>query len=276
MLPGRQPTAERRAGQAYFMKFFRHTAIARVAAIVAALVLAACSSPGRQAQTLPEVETGPVVKKNITIALLGATGMVGGFVLEHALAEGYDIKALARTPKKLEAYQDRISIVQGDARDRLALDALLQGSDLVISALGPVKADGEAAKMISTEATGHIIELMPLHSIQRYILVSGAAVTLPGDDRNMTGWLMQKMVAMTLRDTLHDKQAEYRLLAESDIEWTLVRCPLIDDLPYEEEPLASLASPSSFKLRAGELAHFLLDQITATQYIRQGPFLESR
>ena len=66
------------------MKIFGQKAIARVAVLVATLVLAACSSPGRQAQTLPEVETGPVAKKNITIALLGATGMVGSFVLEQA------------------------------------------------------------------------------------------------------------------------------------------------------------------------------------------------
>ena len=213
---------------------------------------------------------------NITIALLGATGMVGGFVLQQALAEGYEIRALARTPVKLDALKHRITIVQGDARDPAAIEALLHGSDVVISALGPVKADGAAAKMISTTATGHITRLMPEHDIQRYIVVSGAAVVMPDDDRNLTGWLMQKMASLALSDALEDKQAEYRLLADSPVQWTLVRCPLIEAEPFQSKPRASLETPTSFHLRAGELAYFLIEQINSEEFLRKGPFLDSR
>jgi putative NADH-flavin reductase len=239
-------------------------------------MLSACVSPDRQPASLPDVDSSVVPRKNITIAMLGATGMVGGYIVQEALAQGYDIRALARTPAKLHALKDQITIVEGNARDLSAIDVLLQGSNIVISALGPTKADGDASKTISTTATGHIIQLMPEHNIKRYILVSGAAVDIPGDGRNMTGWLIQKMTFLTLYDTLKDKQAEYQLLADSSIQWTLVRCPLIKDKPFKHQPKASLVTPSSFSLRAGELAHFMIEQINSEEFIKKGPFLESQ
>ena len=110
--------------------------------VLFAFVLSACVSHDRQTSPLPAVDGGAAPKKNVTIALLGATGLVGGFILDRALAQGYDIRALARTPQKLERYEGRITIVKGDALDTAAIEALLQGSHIVISALGPVKADG--------------------------------------------------------------------------------------------------------------------------------------
>lgn len=244
-----------------------------VAIVSCTVLLFACSATPVQKE--PAVAVGIAEKKELTIALLGATGMVGGFVLAEALAQGYDVRALARTPQKLKALKNQITIIPGDARDPVAIDALLSGSDVVVSALGPVKADGKAALMISTRASGNIIQSMVQHNIQRYIVVSGAAVSVPGDDRNITGWLVQKLAALTLHDTLRDKQAEYQLLADSSVQWTLVRCPFIDPQPFEQNATVSLATPSSFRLRAGELARFIVEQLDSEAFIGQAPFLSS-
>lgn len=244
-----------------------------VASIACTALLFACSATPVQKE--PAVAVSIAEKKEITIALLGATGMVGGFVLAEALDQGYDIRALARIPHKLNALKTRITIIQGDARDPVAIDTLLNGSDVVVSALGPVKADGEDARMISTTASGHILRSMQQHGLQRYIVVSGAAVRVPGDQRNFTGWLVKKTAALTLGDTLRDKQAEYKLLADSSVQWTLVRCPLIDPEPFEQDASTSLATPSSFHLRAGELARFIVEQISSDDFIQKAPFLNS-
>ena len=258
------------------MSFFDRVTDCRLAVVFLTILLSGCLSPDRQTIAAQAAEPAPPPSKNITIAVLGATGMVGGFVLQQALLEGYDIRALARTPDKLDALKDRITIIQGDARDPLAIEELLTGSDVIVSALGPVKADGAAAKMISSTATEHIIGLMPKYDIKRYLVVSGAAVAVPGDNRGLVGWLMQKMVSVGLRDTLQDKQQEYQLLADSDIEWTLVRCPIISAEPFSQPPIASLETPTSFRLRAGELAYFLIEQLHSKDFIRKSPFLQSR
>ncbi|HEY9118666.1 MAG TPA: NAD(P)H-binding protein, partial [Marinobacter sp.] len=168
--------------------------MAKLAVLITVVMLSGCISVEQPAAPPPGAVS--VTKKDVTVALLGATGTAGGFILD---------RALARTPQKLEAYKDRITIVEGDARDPVALNTLLQGSDVVVSALGPVKADGAGAQMLSTAVTGDIIRLLPRWHIDRYIVVSGAAVVMPGDDRNLTGWLMRQMVLLTLRDTLRDK-----------------------------------------------------------------------
>ncbi len=73
--------------------------------------------------------------------------MAGGHILREALIQGYDIRALARTPAKLDVVRDRIAIIQGDARDPVSIQELLTGSDVVLSALGPVRA-GELARFM--------------------------------------------------------------------------------------------------------------------------------
>jgi putative NADH-flavin reductase len=249
-----------------------HSVNTRLVVLICVLGLSACASQQQQPSTVP---AAPAAKKNISIALLGATGLAGGYILDQALAQGYNVKALARTPKKLERYKGRITIVEGDARDTAALATLLRGSAVVISALGPVKADGQGAKMINSTVTGELIQLMPEFDIQRYILVSGAAVVMPGDDRNITGWLMRQMVRLGLHSELVDKQAEYQILAESSIEWTLVRCPVIEAQPFVHSPSVSLATPTSFWLRAGELAHFVIEQINSGEFVSKGPFVNS-
>ena len=166
-------------------------------------------------------------------------------------------------------------LVKGDALDSAALAALLAGSNVVVSALGPVKADGEAAKMLNSSVTAELIHLMPKYGIERYIQVSGAAVVMPGDDRNFTGWLMRQLVRLALPSALEDKQAEYRLLAASAAQWTLVRCPVIEGQAFVQPPEVSLETPPSFTLRAGELASFVIEQVGSGEFVGKGPFLGS-
>ncbi|MEM9255307.1 MAG: NAD(P)H-binding protein [Pseudomonadota bacterium] len=242
--------------------------------VVLVLLLVSCAAPPRQPVPLPD--DSQVDKKGITIAMLGATGMAGGFIVREALAQGYDVRALARSPHKLDGLKDRVTVIQGNALDPDALSTLLEGSDVVVSALGPVRADGGAASMISTNVSELMVGLMPDYGIERYIVVSGAAVDIPGDDRSVTGWLVQKLAAIRFPQTLKDKQAEYELLAESSVGWTLVRCPIIDPEPFQQPPVASLGTIDAFSLRAGELAYFVLEQIESHEFVREGPFLESR
>ena len=245
------------------------------AVVVSALLMLACAS--RQPLPEPAAVVPPAKSaEHGTVALLGATGMVGGYLLDEALARGHAVRALARDPAKLDAYKHRITVIRGDARDPAVLEALLRGSDVVISALGPVKADGEAARFISADASANVLRAMQRTGVARYLVVSGAAVDMPGDERDLLGWWIRALARIGLRDTLRDKQAEYDLLASSPVEWTLVRCPLIDPLPFRDVPLSSLRTPPAFRLRAGELARFMIDAVEAGGFVREGPFLGSR
>ena len=251
-----------------------------LAALICACLMFGCASPGTEVsepvaeQSIPE--TSGVEGENRTVALLGGTGMVGGYLLRDALARGYDVRVLARTPAKLNEFADRITIVQGDARDPAAIAALLSGSDVVISALGPVKGDGKAARTINTTATRNVLQAMADTGVSRYLVVSGAAVVMPGDQRDLLGWWIRTLARIGLSDALKDKQAEYALLADSDAEWVLVRCPLIDPQAFRQPPMVSTLTPPAFRVRAGEVSRFIFEWVDSSQYVREGPFLGSR
>ena len=239
----------------------------------ASLMLACTAQPTREDQVYSTSQT--MASQNHTVALLGATGMVGGYLLEAALQRGYRVRALARNPAKLAPFSSLITIITGDARDPAVIRELVQGSDVVISALGPVKADGDASRFINTTVTRNVLEAMSSEEISLYIAVSGAAVVMPGDARNLLGWWVRKLAQIGLRSALQDKQAEYALLADSNVDWILVRCPLIDPKPLDSPPLVSLKTPPAFRLRAGALANFIMEQVQTQSFIRQGPFLGS-
>jgi putative NADH-flavin reductase len=254
----------------------RHPPVLKVLSIIFCIfLLCACTIQPPQ-QPCPTIAGQILATQPKTIALLGATGMVGDFLLREALTRGHKVNALARTPAKLQAFEHQITIIQGDARDPDTITALLKGADVVISALGPVKSDGDAAHFISTTVTSNIVHEMEQTGISDYLVVSGAGVVIPGDNRNLLGWWIRKLAQLSLRDTLADKQAEYDVLAASSVNWLLLRCPLIDPEPFQTAPTTSLRTPPAFRVRAGELARFMLDQIEAGDYRRQGPFIGSR
>ena len=187
-----------------------------VGAMALSVILMACAArPPLPAANLPQPPQP--ASNGQTIALLGATGMTGQYLLREALARGYAVRALARTPAKLDAFGARITIVQGDARDAATIEKLLRGSDVVISALGPVKADGDAAQFISTTATQNIVAALEGTKISQYMVVSGAGVVMPEDDRNVLGWWIRTLAQIGLHNTLRDKQAEYAVLASSSV-----------------------------------------------------------
>lgn len=71
-----------------------------------------------------------------TVALIGYTGKVGGWVLEMALERKHQVRALVRKAEKLDAYKDKIQIVQGGIDDEEKMRELVTGADVVISTLG--------------------------------------------------------------------------------------------------------------------------------------------
>ena len=60
----------------------------RLVLAVLVVTLCACASPGLQELPAAVPDGSGEPRKNVTIALLGATGLAGGFILEQALAQG--------------------------------------------------------------------------------------------------------------------------------------------------------------------------------------------
>lgn len=107
------------------------------------------------------------------LAVFGATGTLGTFLLEEALAENHQITALVRSPEKISAFADRVTIVAGDYFDGDARAKALDGADAVLSTIGPpmkrAPNNGEY-----TQAMRELIGQMQNAGIARIIAVGGA------------------------------------------------------------------------------------------------------
>ena len=211
------------------------------------------------------------------LAILGGSGLTGVALINEALYQGYSVRALVRDPTSLNISHRRLEIVEGNADDSEAIETLLKGCAAVISALGPTGRSKSAAKaMICSTATGHLIEKMGDIGITRYILVSAASLVMPADKRtNLFGLLTKYVGSLMLGDIIKDKKREYRLLAASDLNWTLVRCPSIKDGKFVSEVKVNRLTVPGGKVRNAELARFLVEQLISTEFEHEGVFVAS-
>jgi uncharacterized protein YbjT (DUF2867 family) len=91
------------------------------------------------------------------VAVIGATGYVGGRLVPALVAAGHDVRCLARTPERLDRVEWRgdVDVVQADVLDAPSLDAALDGIEAVyylVHAMGH-SGDFEQADRIGAENT---------------------------------------------------------------------------------------------------------------------------
>lgn len=70
-----------------------------------------------------------------TIALFGATGGTGKPFLAAALAAGYKVQAMVRTPSKVTA-TDGLTVIQGDFSNEQAIQKTIKGATFIVSLAG--------------------------------------------------------------------------------------------------------------------------------------------
>jgi uncharacterized protein len=98
----------------------------------------------------------------MTIAHIGATGKVGGKILEELLRRGHTVTAISRHPEKAPTITS-VTAAWGDVDDPDKLAALLKGHDAVISSAPFVP--GSSAKLV---------DAIRQSGVKRYIAVGGA------------------------------------------------------------------------------------------------------
>src|ERR1700722_10553381 len=69
------------------------------------------------------------------IVLFGAAGNMGRRIAREALGRGHQITAVVRDPKSFQPYDDRLTVVKGDATDAESVAAVSAGAGAVVDAL---------------------------------------------------------------------------------------------------------------------------------------------
>ena len=71
-----------------------------------------------------------------TIAIFGATGETGSQVVKYAIDQGYNVRAMARTPSKIKVEHSNLAVIQGDFENVDAMRAVVEGANYVIVCAG--------------------------------------------------------------------------------------------------------------------------------------------
>jgi nucleoside-diphosphate-sugar epimerase len=134
-----------------------------------------------------------------TVALTGGTGFVGKTLIRLALADGLQVRALARSPQEP---MPGVAWIRG-----AALRDLAKGSDAIIHAAGVVNAPDRAAFEAGNVAgTLAMIEACKAAGVERFIHVSSLAAREP--QLSDYGW---------------SKAKSESIVTASGLDWTIVR-----------------------------------------------------
>ncbi|MBA9073826.1 putative NADH-flavin reductase [Flavobacterium gossypii] len=211
------------------------------------------------------------MKHNIKIAVIGGTGKSGKYLVSTLLHQGIPFKLLVRNPAHFKTGNPLVEIIEGDVTNYNAVCQLLEGCEAVLSTLGLGIPPSEPT--LFSKATDTIIRAMKEKGAHRYIVTTGLNVNTPLDKKGekttfATDWMYQNFPVSTA-----NKQLEYEMLAASEIDWTLVRLPQIDQTEERSLINVSLEDCPGDKISATNLAHFLIDQLSDSTFIRKAPFI---
>lgn len=143
-----------------------------------------------------------------TLALTGATGFVGGHVLDQALASGYQVRALARRDQPA---RDGVTWIRGDLADHAALTNLCGGADAVLHIAGVVNApDAAGFEAGNVAGTANVVAAAKAAGVARFVHVSSLSAREP--DLSQYGGSKARAEAV---------------VAASGLDWTMVRPPAI-------------------------------------------------
>ena len=178
-----------------------------------------------------------------------------------------------RQPDRL-APTDRLTVVAGDARDGVSMSRAADGVDAVVVAMGPRSntRDEEAAL---EQGMRTVVATMRSLGIRRVVTLSGAGVSIPGDEKPAVDRLMSKLVGRFARHVLAAKQREYEVLAGSGLDWTALRPPLVTDGAAAGYRLDLRLTPGA-RVRRADVAQALVDQLEDRTYLARAPFVLPR
>lgn len=202
------------------------------------------------------------------IAIFGATGHTGKFILRDALDAGHSASVLVRNPSKLPPGKYKLTIHLGDATDDDNVEDTVFGQDVVVSALSLT---ASARPGTVAAAIGHIISAMQSNRLRRIVVVAGAGILL---DRQ-TGAM--RIDSPTYPEEYRVYGMEHRrvydALAASNLDWTLICPPTMYDT--ETGDTGELRSEFDLLPEQGKraayaaVARFAFTALTNDQYIRR-------
>lgn len=199
------------------------------------------------------------------VLVIGAAGRSGEALVNEALAAGHKVTAFVRNATQYK--KANVRVVAGDVLNAAVVDAAVAGQDAVIDALGG-KTPWKMTTM-ETIAARNIVNAMRRNGVQRLLKIS---VVGAGESVKNAGFFNKHLLMKTfLRGLLVDKAGMEAAIEGSNLDWTLVRPPMLID--GEKTGIVRVLSTDggekAYKITRSDLAAFMVQQLESSRYVRQ-------
>ncbi len=214
------------------------------------------------------------------VCIVGASGKLGRYMVQHALDRGYEVVGVCREQSvgKLDAFKGRITVVPGATNDAEVIKRALAGCDGVLVVLVPWGvhhyASGTAQAVLDYAPPG-----------ARLVFSCGWHITRDGQD--VYSWKLKAMVKVLsplgrlARVVDIDDQVEAcRRVFASDTRWTVVRGSDLEEGESQGLPVWSrhVGDPilESNITRRVDYALFMVEALVSDELVHEAPAIVGR
>lgn len=209
------------------------------------------------------------------VCIIGASGKLGQYMVEHALTQGHSVVAVCR-PKsvaKLQRFADRITVIPGDTDDRDVIRRAVAGCDGVLTVLVPW-----GMKHYASGTAQAVLDFAEPDA--RLVFSCGWHITRDGKDVyskkllalvKIGGFLARLVRVVDLDDQVEACDRIFR----SDRRWTVVRGSDLEEGDSQGLPVWSrhVGDPilASNLVRRIDFALFMVEALTNPDLIHEAP-----
>ena len=211
------------------------------------------------------------------VIIFGATGFSGQGILAEALKQGHEVTTLVRDASKIPIKHKNLTIIEGNVLDPGTVASVIHHQEAVIQCLGVGgKGDGKPTTFIS-DATKVIVDEMQKQNIKRLMAMSNVGA---GNSIAFQPWFFTKIILpyfmKWLKVIIEDKNRMEPIIMNSNLDWTIVRCPNIVDKPAKGTCNATLDGKGlKLTITLADLSTFMVDQLKQTAFIKQAPSISN-
>ena len=214
------------------------------------------------------------------IAIIGASGKLGQYMIQHALDRGYEVVGVCRpeSVNKLAPFDGRITVMPGRTDDRDVIRRAVEGCDAVLTVLAPW-----GMQRYATGTAQAVLDFAEKDA--RLVFSCGWHITRDGLDRyslRLRSFVaVFGAVARMLRLADLDDQVEAtRRIFASDRRWTVVRGSDLEEGESQGLPVWSrhVGDPilASNLTRRIDFALFMVAAIEDDTLVREAPAIVGR
>lgn len=207
------------------------------------------------------------------VLVIGATGGSGKAAVKWLLEAGHEVTAFARRPERLELSGERLRFVSGDVLSTADVERAVQGQDAVVVTLGitenPIRVRllGPAGTPLDVRSRGtaQVIAAMRRCGVSRVVVQTSYGV---GETRARLRWMERLLFALLLAPQIADTERQDSLVAESGLDWTLIRPVHLTDSLAHEMPYASTSGDTArMSLSRSSVGRFLAAAVTTEELV---------